>query len=43
LIARCKAAEPHHGPVWQATVKDLKNVGKKIDEIVDLVADKLQQ
>jgi len=43
LVSRCKAAEPHHGPVWQATAKDLNNMGKKIDEIIELVADKLQQ
>ncbi|KAI9624055.1 hypothetical protein H4Q26_017066 [Puccinia striiformis f. sp. tritici PST-130] len=43
LISRCKAAEPHHGPVWQFTVKDLTNAGKKIEEIIELVADKLQQ
>lgn len=43
LVHRCKAAEPHHGPVWQSTVKDLEHSGKSIEEILDLVADRLQQ
>ncbi|KAH9812567.1 PRP1 splicing factor, N-terminal-domain-containing protein [Melampsora americana] len=43
LIERCKTAEPHHGPVWQSTVKDLKNTGKTIQELLELVSEKLQQ
>jgi pre-mRNA-processing factor 6 len=40
---RCAAAEPHHGPVWQSTAKDVKNTGKSTKEILELVADALKQ
>ncbi|KAJ3089722.1 Pre-mRNA-processing factor 6, partial [Physocladia obscura] len=38
IIAKCVAAEPHHGEKWQACSKDLKNIGKSIEEILKLVA-----
>ncbi|EPQ56815.1 hypothetical protein GLOTRDRAFT_115025 [Gloeophyllum trabeum ATCC 11539] len=38
VVKRCVAAEPHHGPVWQATAKDIKNTGKTTEEILKLVA-----
>ncbi|KJA17190.1 hypothetical protein HYPSUDRAFT_146818 [Hypholoma sublateritium FD-334 SS-4] len=39
---RCVAAEPHHGAIWQATAKNIKNVGKSILEILELVANELK-
>ncbi|KAH7885649.1 PRP1 splicing factor, N-terminal-domain-containing protein [Phlebopus sp. FC_14] len=42
VIKQCVAAEPHHGLVWQAIVKDDKNVGKSTKEILELVAEALQ-
>ncbi|KAE9398559.1 hypothetical protein BT96DRAFT_957550 [Gymnopus androsaceus JB14] len=39
---KCVAAEPHHGLVWQAIAKDLKNNAKSIREILEMVADVLQ-
>lgn len=43
VIERCKAAAPHHGPVWQSVAKDLANIGKSTEEILQLVADKLER
>ncbi|KAK0462204.1 PRP1 splicing factor, N-terminal-domain-containing protein [Armillaria novae-zelandiae] len=40
---RCVQAEPHHGIVWPSVAKDLKNVGKGTREILELVADKLEE
>lgn len=42
VVAKCVAAEPHHGPVWQATAKDLANSGKDTFQILSLVAEQLQ-
>ncbi|ESK96430.1 mrna splicing factor (prp1 zer1) [Moniliophthora roreri MCA 2997] len=39
---KCVAAEPRHGPTWQAIAKDLKNTGRTIREILEMVADALQ-
>ncbi|KAF8169640.1 PRP1 splicing factor, N-terminal-domain-containing protein [Pholiota molesta] len=39
---KCIAAEPHHGAVWQAIAKDVKNVGKSTKEILEMVADELK-
>ena len=38
---KCDAAEPRHGPTWQAIAKDLKNTGKSTREILEMVADVL--
>ncbi|KAI0772191.1 PRP1 splicing factor, N-terminal-domain-containing protein [Irpex lacteus] len=38
VVRRCVAAEPHHGHIWQATAKDMKNVGKNTKEVLELVA-----
>ncbi|SJK96853.1 related to pre-mRNA splicing factor prp1 [Armillaria ostoyae] len=40
---RCVQAEPHHGLVWPGVAKDLRNVGKGTLEILELVADKLEE
>ncbi|WVN88097.1 uncharacterized protein L203_103297 [Cryptococcus depauperatus CBS 7841] len=42
VIEKCIQAQPHHGPVWQAVSKDLKNIGKSTREILELVASKLE-
>ena len=42
VISKCIAAEPHHGLTWQAIAKDDNNVGKKIKDILELVAAALQ-
>ncbi|KAK7061118.1 U4/U6 x U5 tri-snRNP complex subunit Prp1 [Paramarasmius palmivorus] len=39
---KCIAAEPRHGPTWQAIAKDMKNTGKSVREILEMVADALQ-
>jgi pre-mRNA-processing factor 6 len=41
VISKCEMADPHHGPIWQATLKDLDNRGKSTREILELVADRL--
>lgn len=42
MVAKCVAAEPHHGERWQAVAKNMNNVGKKPDEILKLVAGGLE-
>ncbi len=42
LVARCAAAEPHHGERWQAAAKDDANRGKSTKELLELVAAALQ-
>ncbi|WVQ77204.1 hypothetical protein IAR50_006887 [Cryptococcus sp. DSM 104548] len=42
VVDKCMTAQPHHGPVWQVVAKDLANVGKSTQEILELVADKLE-
>ncbi|KIK37812.1 hypothetical protein CY34DRAFT_92045 [Suillus luteus UH-Slu-Lm8-n1] len=42
VIRQGAAAEPHHGPVWQAIAKDDKNVGKSTKGLLAMVADALQ-
>ena len=37
VVTRCVAADPHHGPVWQAIAKDPKNNDLNIPAILDLV------
>lgn len=41
-MRKCVAAEPHHGQTWQAIAKDIKNAGKSIQEVLELVAKALQ-
>lgn len=42
VISRCTIAEPHHGPVWQATLKAPENASKTTEEILKLTASKLE-
>lgn len=41
VIKKCIAAEPHHGAAWQSVAKDIKNTGRSIRQILDLVAEAL--
>ncbi|KAF7978663.1 hypothetical protein HWV62_45188 [Athelia sp. TMB] len=43
VVDKCVAEEPHHSPVWQSIAKDDKNAGKSVKEILELVADALEQ
>ncbi|EIW70840.1 hypothetical protein TREMEDRAFT_61351 [Tremella mesenterica DSM 1558] len=43
VIENCVKANPHHGPVWQAVTKDLKNIGKSTADILELVAERLER
>ena len=38
MIAKCVAAAPRHGQVWQVAAKDPKNAGKNTKEVLQLVA-----
>lgn len=42
VIDNCKIAQPHHGPVWQSVAKGLDNVGKSTQDILEMVAERLQ-
>ncbi|KAH8820791.1 putative Pre-mRNA-splicing factor prp1 [Xylogone sp. PMI_703] len=42
VIAKCILSEPRHGEYWQAVAKDPKNVGKSVEEILKMVAAKLE-
>ncbi|KAI9303749.1 PRP1 splicing factor, N-terminal-domain-containing protein [Cunninghamella echinulata] len=38
VIKRCIQAEPHHGEHWQTVAKDVKNIGKRTEELLILCA-----
>ncbi|TPX31829.1 hypothetical protein SmJEL517_g04892 [Synchytrium microbalum] len=38
VIAKCVAAEPHHGELWTAVSKDRRNYKLKVDEVLAVVA-----
>lgn len=40
---RCEQAEPKHGELWAATVKDMSNRNKPVSEILELVAKAIQE
>ncbi|KAI8923687.1 PRP1 splicing factor, N-terminal-domain-containing protein [Entophlyctis helioformis] len=42
VVQRCVAAEPRHGEVWQSVSKSMRHVGAKTDEILSLVAARLE-
>jgi pre-mRNA-processing factor 6 len=42
VIDKCVAAAPRHGPVWQPVAKDLSNIGKSTQDILQMVADRLE-
>ena len=39
VVAKCVEADPHHGPVWQAILKDPKNVGKDLRQVLVMAAE----
>lgn len=42
VIAKCVAAEPHHGQLWPAIAKDNENQGKTTQEILEIVASRIK-
>ena len=42
VVAKCILSEPRHGESWQAVAKDPKNAGKSFEEILKIVASKLE-
>jgi len=42
VVSKCVLSEPKHGEVWAAIMKDPKNAGKGIEEILNMVTDKLE-
>ena len=42
VISKCVSNEPRHGEVWQSVAKDPKNAGKSVEEILKIVAGKLE-
>ncbi|GAA6064103.1 hypothetical protein JCM10212_003666 [Sporobolomyces blumeae] len=43
LLEKCKAADPHHGLTWQSVSKDPQNVGKDLEALLNLAADKVEE
>ncbi|GAA6023804.1 hypothetical protein JCM11491_000549 [Sporobolomyces phaffii] len=43
LLAKCIAADPHHGLIWQQVAKDPQNVGKDLRQLLDLAAAKVEE
>ncbi|KAK9453054.1 PRP1 splicing factor, N-terminal-domain-containing protein [Dipodascopsis uninucleata] len=43
LIAKFKVADPHHGEIWPAVVKDVNNFGRSKQDLLLLAAEKVQQ
>ncbi|KAF7116079.1 hypothetical protein CNMCM5793_004000 [Aspergillus hiratsukae] len=41
VVAKCVATEPKHGEVWQSVAKDPANARKSTEEILKMVADRL--
>ncbi|MCJ1366193.1 hypothetical protein MMC16_005319 [Acarospora aff. strigata] len=42
VIARCVLSEPKHGEVWQSVAKDPRRASSSIEDILNLVASKLE-
>lgn len=43
VLARCIAADPHHGPVWQSVLKDPKNAGKDLKFVLSSSAELVEE
>ena len=41
VISKCILSEPKHGEVWQSIAKDPRNASKGVEEILKLVASRL--
>lgn len=42
MISKCVVTEPKHGEVWQSVAKDPRNATKNVEEILKIVAGKLE-
>ena len=42
VLKRCIAAEPRYGELWAATAKEITNRGKKAEDILKLVAARIE-
>ncbi|PSS27628.1 hypothetical protein M430DRAFT_112597 [Amorphotheca resinae ATCC 22711] len=42
VVAKCILNEPRHGEVWQSVAKDPKNATKNLEEILNIVVQKLE-
>jgi len=42
VIAKCVLSEPKHGEVWAAVMKDPKNAGKGVEEVLNMVTEQLE-
>lgn len=42
VVAKCVAREPKHGEVWQAVRKEPRNAGKSVEEVLNMVVEKLE-
>ncbi|KAK7609633.1 pre-mRNA splicing factor [Phyllosticta paracitricarpa] len=42
VVSKCVLSEPRHGEVWQSVSKDPANVGKGVEEVLKMVAAKLE-
>lgn len=43
VVAKCVANEPRHGEAWAAVAKRPANAGKSVEEVLDLVAEEVDQ
>ncbi|GAA5864054.1 hypothetical protein JCM3774_006365 [Rhodotorula dairenensis] len=43
LKEKCLAADPRHGQIWPAIIKDPENVGKDLPALLDLASDALEE
>lgn len=41
VISKCVSNEPRHGEIWQSIAKDPRNAGKSVEEILKIVAAKV--
>ncbi|KAG9244757.1 putative Pre-mRNA-splicing factor prp1 [Calycina marina] len=42
VISKCISNEPRHGEIWQNIAKDPKNAGKNVEEILNIVATRVE-
>lgn len=42
VVSKCVLSEPRHGEVWQSVAKDPKNWGKGVEEILKVVAARIE-
>lgn len=42
VVQKCVMSEPRHGEIWQSIAKDPKNASKSTEDILKIVAAKLE-